>query len=279
MEIKSLEKTGFQEILDCFNLAFSDYFVKFEATYDYLWERWLAADVDYSFSFGAFAGDRLVGFIISGEGVFQGKRCIYNAGTGVIPEYRGRRIVEQIYEVALEKFRMNGIEQLILEVITENWKAIKAYKKVGFEIKRELACLNGIWEDKKFDIDNSIQFEISGSWNKSEFESLNPTIPTWESSHKALMNRADNYLAYKAYQKGNLTAMFIMATNQKVISQILMKNPDDLNLAQHLMYQLQLPKSPVKLNNLDAQYQDLLNLLLSGGIEMSLMQYEMVFDL
>jgi hypothetical protein len=40
-------------------------------------------------SFGAFDGDQLVGFTLNGLGPFEGKRTVYDTGTGTIPAYRG----------------------------------------------------------------------------------------------------------------------------------------------------------------------------------------------
>ena len=62
MEFITLDKTPISILTPCFNLAFSDYFVKFNATEDYLRERWLAADVDYSLSAEMMDDGLLVGF-------------------------------------------------------------------------------------------------------------------------------------------------------------------------------------------------------------------------
>src|SRR5687768_6451246 len=120
MEIKSLENTPLAEIAACFNLAFSDYFVKFAATEEYLKNRWRANSVDYSLSFGAFENGKLVAFIIHGIDKLNGKKTAYNAGTGVIPEFRGQKLVAQLYDFALSRLKAAGILQSTLEVITQN---------------------------------------------------------------------------------------------------------------------------------------------------------------
>ena len=60
MEIRNLAGIDFNRILECFNSSFSDYFVPFEASYDYLKNRWIGADVDYNMSFGAFIEEKLL---------------------------------------------------------------------------------------------------------------------------------------------------------------------------------------------------------------------------
>jgi ribosomal protein S18 acetylase RimI-like enzyme len=84
-----------------------------------------------------------VGFVLFAIGDLQGKRNAHNSGTGVIPEFRGRRIVEQIYGVALPILKMNGVLTSTVEAITLNERAIRAYRKVGYEITRKLRCFGG----------------------------------------------------------------------------------------------------------------------------------------
>lgn len=279
MEVKSLENTEFVDILNCFNLSFSDYFVKFEATYDYLWERWQAAGVDYSLSFGVFDNRKLVGFIISCSGDIDSKKTIYNSGTGVIPSHRGQRLISRIYQEAIPYFKEKGFEQSLLEVITENWKAIQVYKKAGFKVTRELDCLLGTWQKQKTKDARGYEIDISGTWTKEEFEMLESTIPTWESKLLALHNRPEYYLAYKLYYQQQLKAIIICGNELNFISQILLRDLHDYNSIAVLMNKICEDKQVIKINNLDVQHSGLLNLFTESGITSSLRQYEMIADL
>jgi len=132
MIIKQLHTTSIHTIIDCFLLAFDQYFVEMPSDKVYYIERWKAAQVDFALSYGMFDDEKLVGFILHAIDKRFGVLTAYNAGTGVISEYRGKRIVKALYQFAIEDLKQNGIKKSTLEVITENEKAIKAYEGIGY---------------------------------------------------------------------------------------------------------------------------------------------------
>jgi len=101
MKIKSLETTSLHEIVTCFSEAFADYIIKMPNDPVFWKERWRLARVRYDLSFGAFEGDQMVGFIMIGVDQDAGHLTAFNTGTGVIPAFRGRQIVDKIYEKAI----------------------------------------------------------------------------------------------------------------------------------------------------------------------------------
>ena len=100
MIVNNLSKTSLDDIIECFLLAFENYFVKMPTDTNYYKERWKASKVDLNLSYGMFDKGRLVGFIIHAVDKRAGVLTAYNAGTGVIPEYRGKRITSTIYNYA-----------------------------------------------------------------------------------------------------------------------------------------------------------------------------------
>lgn len=146
MEIKPLNHVPFTQLMACFLKAFENYYVPMPTDHAYYKKRWAAAKVDYSLSFGAFDKEELVGFILHAVDERQGIKIAFNTGTGVIPAYRGRKLVKAIYEFALPILKANGIDQSKLEVITANKAAIRAYEGIGFKIDRTLNCYNGPFE-------------------------------------------------------------------------------------------------------------------------------------
>ncbi len=91
-----------------------------------------------TFCVAAFAATEMVGFILTGLGEWQGKPTAYNAGTGVIAAYRGHHITQQLYRFLLPKLWQSGVEQCLLEVITDNAPALKSYYEIGFRVSRTL---------------------------------------------------------------------------------------------------------------------------------------------
>ena len=143
MKVKKLGDITFELIIDCFLKSFENYYVEVPSDKNYYKKRWEIAKVDFTLSYGMFDGENIVGFIIHAIDNRHGKKIAFNTGTGVIPEYRGRRIVQAIYDFAIPDLKMNGITQCALEVIIENHKAIKSYQRVGFEICKTYNCFSG----------------------------------------------------------------------------------------------------------------------------------------
>jgi len=85
IEIRDLANTKLSTIVDCLLIAFDGYFVKMPSDVHYWANRYKGARVDFSLSFGAFEGDKLVAFIINGIDDDKGMRTAFNTGTGVIP--------------------------------------------------------------------------------------------------------------------------------------------------------------------------------------------------
>lgn len=143
MEIKNLSATPVETIIECFLKSFQNYFVTLPTDHQYWKDRFHNVKVDWSLSFGAFKSEKLVGFIINGIDVHNGKLTAYNTGTGVLAEFRGRRLVDKMYEQAFPEFKKYGIEKCLLEVIVENIPAKKVYQRIGFSIIRDLRSFSG----------------------------------------------------------------------------------------------------------------------------------------
>jgi ribosomal protein S18 acetylase RimI-like enzyme len=82
----------------------------------------------------------MVGFIAHTTNTFQNELYLYNGGTGVIPEYRGLKLTEHMYHLAIRQMHQLGISRCILEVIDNNNFALASYTKIGFNKTRMLRC-------------------------------------------------------------------------------------------------------------------------------------------
>ena len=103
--------------------------------------------VDYSLSPGLYDGDRLVGFTLIGVDDWGSALTAYDAGTGITPAFRRQGWARRMFDHALPALRDRGVKRFVLEVLQENGPAIKAYRKSGFEIARELRCFAAKVED------------------------------------------------------------------------------------------------------------------------------------
>jgi ribosomal protein S18 acetylase RimI-like enzyme len=163
MEIKTLENTPVAVIASTFNEAFSDYFIRLQFTEESMAAKMKSEGILLRYSVGAFEGGQLVGFILNGYDMLSGVKTIYNAGTGVIPSYRGKRITTSLYEYAIHMLAREGIYSHLLEVIDNNHPAMHVYEKIGFKKGRKLLA---------FKNDSSIQGIAS-----FQFKQLNDIPP------------------------------------------------------------------------------------------------------
>ena len=97
--------------------------------------------VELSLSYGAFCGDQPVGFILNACGMYNGQRVVFDAGTGVVPEHRGKKVFSRLFAYAEEQLRRCGVEKYYLEVLQSNHHAVGIYSKKGFAVRRAYSVL------------------------------------------------------------------------------------------------------------------------------------------
>lgn len=269
MEVRHLGNTKFEVIMECFLLAFNDYFVKMPTDHKFYQQRWKAAGVRYDLSFGMFNGNKLVGFIINAIDNRQGHLTAYNAGTGVISEYRGQRIVKSIYEYAIPTLIKNDITKCQLEVITENEKAIKSYKGIGFDICRYYKCFKGTLSTKGY---NALSIKkISHDGIRWELFS-NQGLYSWDNQKKSL---AKGNLEYYQVAVGDvLQSYFIMNSESGYIAQFDVLE-DTITQWENLFSAIQSVNKNVRINNIDERLTYKIKAVESVGLENTVDQIEM----
>ena len=136
-----LKEEDFSKVHETFLEAFSDYLITFQLTRGQLERHILLNAVDINLSVGCFEGERMVGFTLNGFGMWGGKSTIYDAGTGVIPEFRRRGLSRAMFELMFPMCAERNIKQCLLEVITKNDRAVKLYEQLGFYPNRTLMLL------------------------------------------------------------------------------------------------------------------------------------------
>ncbi|MBU7016007.1 MAG: GNAT family N-acetyltransferase [Theionarchaea archaeon] len=195
MIYKSLETESFEQIHHCFNEAFSDYIIRMELPFEKFHRNMVRNGVDLRFSMGLYDGDRLVGFILNGVGAWHGNLAVYDSGTGIIKEYRGKKYSKEMLRVLMEKLLENDFSQYLLEVIQTNKPAFTLYSNQGFTIKRELMCFRMDKEDLPVVAEPDLDFHcrkmdfldwniLKGFWN---------SIPSWQNSIDAVERVSDQF--------------------------------------------------------------------------------------
>lgn len=269
MTIKSLEYVSFNQLMDCFLKAFENYFVKMPTDHEFYRERWKRAKVRYDLSFGMFHEEKLVGFIINAVDHRNNEFIAFNTGTGVIPAYRGQRIVQKLYDFAFPILKAAGITLCSLEVITKNKKAIKAYEGVGFHITKTLKCYGG----KLSLINNGEIIELKKvSASYFDWKALEQHHYSWDNHIKSV--GIGGYEFYVVQSNNENKAYFIINPVNGYIAQFDVFEEGEHNW--HLLFlAIQSVSDTIKINNVDARLTTKVDFLNKIGLKNTVDQYEM----
>lgn len=141
LQIRSLKPIDLTEMYITFLDSFSDYKIPFRLTKEQFVRKFVEKlKIDFSLSAGAFDENALVGFVFTAVNYYEGKLTAYNGGTGVRPTNRGQKLTIRMYDFLIPIFEERRIKQCVLEVLTENDRAIKAYRSIGFRETKYFRC-------------------------------------------------------------------------------------------------------------------------------------------
>ncbi|MFN8492088.1 MAG: N-acetyltransferase [Caldilineaceae bacterium] len=119
-----------------FHLRFVALAQPYHKIYDHFDEETLAhygQVLKEGYSFGAFAADQLVGFLISG--VQQWNHSLWVWEFHVAPTHRRLGIGRELMETAAAQARQANLRVIVCETQTTNIPAIQAYRKLGFRLE------------------------------------------------------------------------------------------------------------------------------------------------
>ena len=269
MNIKNLENTNIETLVDCFFKAFENYFVPIPNDRTFWKKRWQLSKVDYRFSYGMFDNEKLVGFIINAIDKRNGELIAFNTGTGVLPAYRGQRIVQAIYNFALKEFKQHGIVKCSLEVIKENSIAIKAYQSIGFSIQKEYKCYKG-----EISLDSDAEIEVREvNYNQIDWNTiLNQALYSWD-NHSSVLKNGD-YKYFYVLNKQKPESYFVLNTSNKYLAQWDVFTKDDA-IWKRLFLGIKQTSKFIKINNIDNSLTHKIAHLNAIGLENTINQYEM----
>ena len=267
MEIKPLHINQLPQIVDCLLLAFEGYFVKMPSSVEFWESKFKQARTNYSLSFGAFDECELVGFIMQGVDHHEGKLTTFNTGTGIIPSHRGKHLVDLIYDHALPILRNSGIEKCLLEVITENHRAIKVYERIGFKKKRTLRCFKTTLTEN----------ESSVRVSPSPFQHLKSPTPSemmaWDYQYQALAQFPDRFAYYLVHKNDAQIGYFILDEEGGSLIDLVSYKEDYLSIINGIAT----ITTSIKIINIDQRRSNLIQTLENEGWTNTIDQYEMEY--
>jgi len=220
MEIRTLEGLPLSSIAETFNLAFSDYSIPLKLTTESFENKVKAENIDLRYSPGALIDGKLTGFILNGLDEVNGELKVFNAGTGVVPEHRGKRIIDSLYGYILPILAEQGYRQHQLEVIVGNDKAEKIYSRTGFKRVRKVTAFKSVVTSIPA---NSFSIEEVDSLDWAVAESFWNTQPTWQNNTQCLKRTLHNHRLLMATMEGEFAGYAAVDTTSGRLKQFAVK--------------------------------------------------------
>ncbi|MCP4046878.1 MAG: GNAT family N-acetyltransferase [Gammaproteobacteria bacterium] len=285
IQYKYLTEDDFPEAHATMVEAFSDYQLDMSyMTSERSWLRNLKSGVHYDCSVGAYDGEKMVGFTFVGLDDWQGEKAAFDAGTGIIPGYRGQGMAKAMFEFILPRLRERGVSTFLLEVLKPNKAAIRAYTKTGFKPTREFACYDLL--KSSYVVENSVVsvFEVRDIENSGvqEFETMVDWQPSWEHSFTGMDRIADNLISLGAFSGGQCVGILVYyPLLQWVMCLVVLPDFRRRGVASSLLKALMedLPEAvdTVKINNIDRSDKAMLAFFEKAGATLVIDQFEMEY--
>ena len=282
-----LDRVSRRQLHSTFQEAFSDYTVDMSSlTEERLHIRCTKNNVDWEVSVGAFEGERMIGFTLVGVDHWQGSLGAFDAATGIMSGFRGRGLARAMFDHALPALRERGARKFVLEVIADNEPAIRAYKKAGFEIGRELRCFGLDLNRPASETDPPDPFPVR-SVERRIINSLAGAVdwtPSWENSFGAIERIPDDLISVGAFDGETCvgTAVYSPAMNwimTLVVEPSHRRQGIGSALVRNLAKAIPDEIPSVKLLNVDASDAGMRTFLDRLGFHHLIDQYEMVRQL
>lgn len=219
-ECRFLDDSYFDVLFEVFNKAFSDYDLHVYLTEQQFRNHLALNSVDLRDSVGVFVDGTLSGFTLNGSGDWRGMPTVYDAGTGVLPEFRRRGIGLYMFEEMMPIFIARGMKQVLLEVIQTNHRAIGLYLKLGFTTVRELSLLE---EVNGLNFDHPNQDVVIGSAFEPDWEVFSTFWdgePSWQNTIDAMERSRSNKELLTARIDGRIVGYVIFSTKVGRVAQI-----------------------------------------------------------
>jgi ribosomal protein S18 acetylase RimI-like enzyme len=185
--------------------AFSDYVQDASHVTEYSFtNRAIKNGVDLDISVGAFSDGKLIGFTLVGIDHFDGRLSAFDAGTGIIKPHRGKGIAKEMFDFLTPKLKRMRVERFILEVLTENTPAIRAYQKANFKITRELDSFELVFENLRLDDapNDTIEIQTITKDQLLSFQGYLDWQPSWENSLSSIGRISNKVMLIGARYKG-----------------------------------------------------------------------------
>jgi ribosomal protein S18 acetylase RimI-like enzyme len=308
-----LNNTPVDSLHQAFLGAFADYQVDMRMSLEDFEFRLRRDGVDTAVSVGGFDADQLVGFCLNGTGTWQDEATVYDAGTGVLPQYRGQGLASEMFRFMNPHLKERGFSRYLLEVLTSNEPAVNLYRRLGFEETRRLAVFRRT-SSFSYPTDATAQIHQAKVPNWNLYQTFWTGYPSWQHSIAAVQRVADTTAVLECHMDHQCVGYGVISKTSGLLSQLAVdKNYRRRGVASMLLNALQncvLEKGeeekrgregkdgpsypfslfssypfsrtstePIKVNNVDENLDDAMAFFSSVGFNLVLEQHEMILNL
>lgn len=278
-DFRDLRGESTETLSHTFNEAFSDYIVPMHLTPSILEQKMKAENLRREWSIGAFNGNDLGAFILHGTDHDTHPAVLYNGGTGVTPAYRGQHLIQKMYQQFIPRYKAAGIRKIILEVISSNLPAIKAYTNSGFHKLRTFHCYKGT-----VTVHNTTPGITIRETDQPEWTVLNTFMdmtPAWSNTVASIQREYPATVTFEAILDGQ-TAGFISVHKESRRIRNIAVHPDfrRRGVGSTLLQQVATAlNGPMSIINIDDKNPEIGAFLEKSGLQHFLSQYEMAIEI
>ncbi|EEL22847.1 MULTISPECIES: GNAT family N-acetyltransferase [Bacillus] len=277
IQYKRCSEVSIDLVYGAFKDGFSDYIIKMDVSKEDFIQRFFGPEGNsLEHSFLALDGDKSVGIILGGIKVYETIKTMRCGTLAVHPEFRGIGVSQKLFELHKEEAIQNECQQLFLEVIVGNDRAIHFYNKLGYEKVYDLSYYNLNDVTKLTNKDNK-NIEVQ----RLEFQTFKLEIQKWLNFHINWQNDIDyiektNNTYYGAYVDNDLKGSVCVNEQGKISYIFVDKDYRNIGIGMKL---LQVARVESNLSSLSIGFPN--NSLLEGFLKKSgfkknsLAQYEM----
>ena len=275
LSYRLLTAADFSSLHECFLEAFSDYAVDMQMSEQEFAQRLNRDGVQLEFSAGAFDDDRMIGFYMNALGDWQGKLTAYDAGTGIVPDYRGRSIGKDLFTFVVSKLKARAVSQYLLEVLTSNERAVALYRRLGFVEVRRFAVLRAQQAIELLNDLASVELRRIEEPDWKLFQSFWDGYPSWQNSIAAVERVPNERMIVGAYVDGSCVGYGVVFTPAANLMQLAVAPAHRRKGIGSRILRALSARETLKVNNIDEELEGSLAFFESNGFKVVLEQFEM----
>ncbi|MBB6479556.1 GNAT family N-acetyltransferase [Spirochaeta isovalerica] len=139
MDFVKCSQAADHQIFEAFSRGFSDYIIKFDMSEDFFFDHFFGAEGNRrELSWLALEDGKPAGLVLGGIRSFDGLKTMRCGTMCVVPEYRRKKVAAGLLEQHRQTALESGCDQLFLECIEGNDRALAFYRKAGYETRHHL---------------------------------------------------------------------------------------------------------------------------------------------